>query len=75
MVPVPKSEIDNFDSTLQHMILESDCDSCSFINLPKLLALEDGAEEVLRWYKATSQVLGTGDAPMNDTRHAVSDFL
>lgn len=68
MVPVPKTEIDKFDQTLQKMILESDCDTCSYINLPKLLALEDGAEEILHWYKATSQILGTGDSPVKDTR-------
>lgn len=72
MVPVPKLEIDKFDSTLQNMILESDCDACSYISLPKLLAMEDGAEEILRWYKDTSQNFGTGDMPVKDTRHAIS---
>eukprot|EP00892_Ulva_mutabilis_P008354 jgi/Ulvmu1/5891/UM026_0012.1 len=68
MVPVPKNVIDEFDETLQKMILESDCDTCSYINLPKLLALEDGAEEILHWYKVTSQALGTGNTPMKDAR-------
>lgn len=69
MVPVPKHEIDQFDGTLQNMILESDCDSCSYIDLPKLLAMEDGAEELLQWYHSTSREHGTGNAPVKDTRH------
>jgi hypothetical protein len=68
---VPNEEVDGFDEHLQSLILGSETDSVAYIHLPKQLALEEGATEVLQWFSSTSKEQGAGDSPITDTGCAI----
>jgi hypothetical protein len=63
--------VDNFDDHLQNLVQNSDCDSVSYIHLPKQLEPEEGAAEVFKWFLATSKEKGTGDEPVVDSGYVL----
>jgi hypothetical protein len=50
MLPIVDEETNAFDATLTSLVLDSECDACARILLPKQLDLEDGAVDLLAWF-------------------------
>ena len=60
-IPLSDEEINDFDSQLVQLVTDTDCDTCVKLYLPKQLQLDDGAEDVLQWFKETCQLPGPGN--------------
>jgi hypothetical protein len=58
--PLSEQEIDAFDEHLRSLVKQSDADSFAVIPFPKQLELDEGADELLMWFKQTSQLPGPG---------------
>jgi hypothetical protein len=70
-IPVPDEQINTFDEVLASLVAQLDkCDACMKVYLPKQLRLDDGAEDLLEWFKETSGHLGAGANPQRDTQCA-----
>jgi hypothetical protein len=67
-MPVTDEIINAFDDQMINVITEIDCDTCMKIYLPKQLQLDDGAEDLLMWFKETSPQLGVGSNPQRDMK-------
>jgi hypothetical protein len=55
MVPLSDEEVNSLDENVVQVLEQCDCDTVSQIFLPKQLHLDDGAEDLLVWFKDTGR--------------------
>jgi hypothetical protein len=55
MLPLPDEEVNALDETVVQVLEQTDCNTVSQILLPKQLHLDDGAEDLLVWFKETGR--------------------
>lgn len=68
LVPLAEDRLDSIPDHTAKVIAAADCDAVSQIKLPKQLALEDGAADLLDWFKRTSLETGLGASAQRDPR-------
>lgn len=74
-MPMTDEEIDAFDEHLASLLRRLDCDACSSIYLPKQLQLDDGAEDLLMWFKETTGLFGVREQPQKDLQRASASLM
>ena len=70
MTPMPDEDVDALDDNVATVLQQADCDTCSQILLPKQLHLDDGAEDLLLWFRDTVKQAGVGAVPASDAKCA-----
>jgi hypothetical protein len=68
MIPLDDERLNALPETTAEVIASSDCDSVAVIRLPKQLELDDGAADLLDWFKRTVAELGWGANAQRDAR-------
>ena len=59
-IPLSDEETNALDAYIVSLVKASDADALVKIYLPKQLQLDDGAEDLLQWFKDTSSLPGPG---------------